>query len=167
MLSALRSPARTVARPAARRSSRRPPEWWRLFALTLVAVPPAVLLVDLLRQPAAPIYLSSDFGLIAMATREAARGVRLLGPWSRFGWNHPGPAYFYVLAPFYQAAGARALGLYAGVVVLNAAAALTVVAVVARRAGTRAGVSVPPWSSCATCGLWGRWRCATSGTLRW
>lgn len=111
-----------------------------LFALTLVAVPFVVLLVDLLRQPAVPVYLVADFGLIELATREAARGVRLLGAWSRFGWNHPGPAYFYLLAPFYTAAGARSLGLYAGVITLNAAAALMVVVVVARRAGTWAGL---------------------------
>ncbi len=111
-----------------------------MFALALVAVPPLVLLVDLLRQPAAPIYLAGDFGLIELGTREAARGVRLLGPWSRFRWNHPGPAYFYLLAPFYKAAGGRALGLYAGAVTLNAAAALTAVAVVTRRAGARAGL---------------------------
>jgi hypothetical protein len=47
--------------------------------------------------------------LIELATRHAARGEQLLGPYSRFGFHHPGPAMFYVLAPLYAASG----GLFA------------------------------------------------------
>ena len=42
---------------------------------------------------------ASDFALLELSTDEALRGTQLLGPYSRFGWRHPGPAYFYLQAP--------------------------------------------------------------------
>jgi hypothetical protein len=42
---------------------------------------------------------ASDFALLELSTGEALRGAQLLGPYSRFGWRHPGPAYVYLQAP--------------------------------------------------------------------
>ena len=43
----------------------------------------------------------SDHALIEMQTRSVGRDEVLVGLFSRDTWNHPGPAQFYVLAPFY------------------------------------------------------------------
>jgi hypothetical protein len=56
----------------------------------------------------------------------------LTGPWSRFGWDHPGPLLFWVTAPGYRAFGPT--GLAATVALVHAASAAGAV-VAARRIG--------------------------------
>jgi hypothetical protein len=63
-----------------------------------------------------------DIALIETYTIHATQGEQLLGPYSRFGWNHPGPLYFYTLAPFYVLTGDRSAGLSAGALAINLAA---------------------------------------------
>jgi hypothetical protein len=93
-----------------------------------LAAPFVAGLVALLVEARVPVRLGGDSALIELATREASEGARLLGPYSRFGWNHPGPLYFYLLALPYRAAAGDPRGLYAGVLGLNGAAALAVIA---------------------------------------
>lgn len=66
-----------------------------------------------------------DGALTELYTLHASRGIWGLGPYSRFGWHHPGSLYFYLLAPFYAAAGQHALGMTAG------ATAITMLSLVA------------------------------------
>src|SRR5690348_17774394 len=47
-------------------------------------------------------------------TLYASRAQLLVGPYSRYGWHHPGPLYFYLLAPVYTLAGKSTPGLSAG-----------------------------------------------------
>jgi len=54
-------------------------------------------------------------------TRLATRGVLRLGAYSRFQWHHPGPLYFYLLAPFYALGGGTTSALNAGAAALSAA----------------------------------------------
>ena len=79
-----------------------------------------------------PIVTSSDLAITELYTELATRGELLVGPDSRFAWNHPGPIYFYVLAPLYAAGGHRAAALFAAAVAINLAAILTLVWVVRR-----------------------------------
>jgi hypothetical protein len=65
---------------------------------------------------------AGDIALIETYTINAANGDLLLGPYSRFGWNHPGPLYFYLQAPFYVMSGYRSAGLSAGALVINLSA---------------------------------------------
>ena len=72
--------------------------------------------------PSAP---RSDIAVIesyAHLTRSALVDV---GPYSRFGWHHPGPLFIYLEAPFYAAAGDRTAGLQAGALVINVLAVAT------------------------------------------
>jgi hypothetical protein len=46
-----------------------------------------------------------DFAIQELAVQDAVHGVRLLGPYSRFGFNHPGPMMFYAVVPWYEALG--------------------------------------------------------------
>ena len=65
----------------------------------------------------------SDGALLEIATIEALQGRQLVGPYSRFGWNHPGPLYFYAESPWYVASGRHTAGMIAGALALNLAAA--------------------------------------------
>jgi hypothetical protein len=59
----------------------------------------------------------------------------LVGPYSRFGWNHPGPAYFYALAPFYWLFGADGRAVTAGAIILGLLAAGSILVFARRRGG--------------------------------
>jgi hypothetical protein len=67
-----------------------------------------------------------------------------LGAYSRFGWRHPGPVGFYVLALPYRALGSGAQSLSTGAVMLNAGWLVWAVSVLRRR-GTAA---VAAFGSC-------------------
>lgn len=43
-----------------------------------------------------------DLAVLELYTLQATKGQQLTGPYSRFGWHHPGPIYFYLMAPLYQ-----------------------------------------------------------------
>lgn len=134
----------TAAAAAAPRSSagervRRARWWWWPAALLSVASVASVAWLVTTTPAAFPF---GDVALIEIVTGTALRQPVMLGPYSQFGWNHPGPAMFYALAPFYLVAGSKSIGLAVGAVVLN----LTVLAVIgwtlARHAGAAAAVTV-------------------------
>ena len=52
-----------------------------------------------------------DLALLELGTFQAARGAQLLGPYSRFGWHHPGPVLFYLMVPLYLLSGQDSLSL--------------------------------------------------------
>jgi hypothetical protein len=79
-----------------------------------------------------PIVTDSDFAVTELYTELATRGQLLVGPYSRFGWNHPGPLYFYLQAPFYAAGGHRAASIYATALAINLTAVGVLVWVMAR-----------------------------------
>lgn len=62
-----------------------------------------------------------------LATSSAAHGLQHLGPWSRIGIYHPGPAWFYWSAPFFRLAGGEPWGM---VLAASAGAALCAAAIV-------------------------------------
>ena len=66
-----------------------------------------------------PITTDSDFAVDRGVHGLATRGRLLVGPYSRFGWNHPGPFYFYFQAPLYALSGHKAASLYAGALAIN------------------------------------------------
>lgn len=61
----------------------------------------------------------SDEALIELRVRDVPTHLPLLGVWSRFGWNHPGPGLFYFLSPFYWSSGNRSVALMVGMVALH------------------------------------------------
>src|SRR5581483_10215299 len=96
-------------------------DWW---ALATVAVPGAVLLAQAARVSVGPW---GDQAAIQLSVDRALRAGQLLGPYSRFGWSHPGPLYFYLLAGPYRVLGSTARGLLGASVLLTVAAAVGVV----------------------------------------
>jgi hypothetical protein len=74
-------------------------------------------------------FPTGDSALIESYTIRAVHGGLLLGPYSRYRWHHPGPLYFYVLAPFYALSGQRTAGLHIGALAINLTAVLAMVAI--------------------------------------
>jgi hypothetical protein len=87
----------------------------------------AVLLLAAYARSAPAIVAAGDLAAIESATLYATTGEAVLGPYSRFEWNHPGPLYFYLLAPAYLFSGAKTAGIHSGALAINAAAALGLV----------------------------------------
>ena len=104
-----------------------------------VAAPILVLLARVVRSH----WLSiADWAAIELRTRDVGTAhIPLVGPASRYGWNHPGPMLFYVLALPYRLFGREAHGLLAGALAVNAAA-LALIAVVLWRRGGVAGLTI-------------------------
>lgn len=59
-----------------------------------------------------------DIAVIELQVRKAQDFSQLLGPYSRFKWNHPGPFFFYLMAPFYTLLGEHSQALFIGVLAL-------------------------------------------------
>jgi hypothetical protein len=81
------------------------------------------------------MLLTGDGAALELRTLYAARTGQLVGPYSRFGWSHPGPAFFYLALPFYQALHLRGSALNVFVVVSNFAALLALVLAARRLRG--------------------------------
>lgn len=71
--------------------------------------------------------LTSDAAALELRVLHAAHGVQLVGPYSRFYWSHPGPLYFYLALPFYEAFGERGAALNLFALLTNAASAVGIV----------------------------------------
>ncbi len=97
--------------PRPRRFSR--PVMAAAFAVVLFAI--VMLGLRLVPQR----YPVADGALLEIYTLHAAHGTLHLGAYSRYQWNHPGPAYFYLLAPGYILSGYREDSLLVTVLVLN------------------------------------------------
>ncbi len=85
------------------------------------------------------LYPVGDIALIDLTVdRVFTAGSPLLGAYSRFGWYHPGPSMYWLLAPFSVLAGGRPWGPVVGIAVVQAAA----IALCARLAWRRSGLLV-------------------------
>ncbi len=77
--------------------------------------------------------LDIDMSMLELYTLHASHGDQYLGPYSRFGWNHPGPSYFYLMVPLYWLSGESASSLFLTARIINfasfAALALVVIGV--------------------------------------
>ncbi len=87
--------------------------------MLLAALAVAALSIMWLARSTPPAFPFGDVAVIEIATGAALRQPVTLGPYSQFGWHHPGPLMFYLLAPFYALAGSKSIGLAAGALVLN------------------------------------------------
>jgi len=136
---------------------RKPRRWWWSWAapagVAVVAAAPMLLMLISVMAGGGPRTESADDALITMATRDAIHGHQLLGPYSRFGWHHPGPTYFYVLSlPTWIAHGGPT-GSWVGATAIGAAAVLGAAIVVRRVGGPRAGWWFAVGAVAVVCGL--------------
>ncbi|CAB4323870.1 unannotated protein [freshwater metagenome] len=76
-----------------------------------------------------------DFGTLRLRTLDVGTShTPLVGIYSRWGWNHPGPMLFMFMAPALRLTGGAGHGLLLGALAINVAAIASVTAV-AKRAG--------------------------------
>jgi hypothetical protein len=78
----------------------------------------------------------ADEATIESLVRDVGRHWLLLGPYSRFGWFHPGPMLYYLLAAPYRLSGGSSGSLAFATLCLNAAAVVGILLVARRRGGT-------------------------------
>lgn len=83
--------------------------------------------IHLARDGASRFAVKGDFAVLELTTRLAASGDVLLGPYSRYKFAHPGPLYFYVLAPIYRAMGGSSAAIPFGACLIGIAAAYAAV----------------------------------------
>ena len=84
----------------------------------------------------ADLPATGDYAALELYTRLAAQGRQLLGPYSRFGFHHPGPAYFYASVPLYVLTGER----FAGILLTAALVNVVSIAFILRRLGRDGGM---------------------------
>jgi hypothetical protein len=82
-----------------------------------------------------PETVGGDMALLELYTRQASRSEALLGPYSRFQWNHPGPTMFYVFRPLYELSGGLFESLRMSALLLNLGCLAALLVIVRRRAG--------------------------------
>ena len=115
-----------------------------ILAIAIVGIPFAIGIARLTAY-SGRVYLSSDLALIDLHVRDALNFHQLLGPYDRYGWNHPGPVYFYLLSVVARVIGSGARADFVGTALINGLSGICVVWIVRRRAG--------PWAALftATC----------------
>lgn len=107
---------------------------WSQLLLVALAVP---FLVGAVAARTTTWWPASDLALLDLRIADVGTAdTPLLGPFSRFGWSHPGPLLYWLLAPLYRLLGATpSAGLAAAA--LQNAVVVVAVGVLARRIGGR------------------------------
>jgi hypothetical protein len=115
----------------------------RSFPTTACVALSLPLVVMMGQMLASPVQMpGGDLALIESATREAMGFNQIDGPYSRYGWHHFGPMYFYIQAVFSFFIG-NAHSLYVCSIALNLLPALAAVALTWKVIGRNAAL----WTS--------------------
>jgi len=114
------SPGTEVARPALK------------AALVVGAVLVAILLAGRLIHRTPDVDEKGDGAALSLYTLEALDGRARVGPYGQYGWNHPGPFLFYVLAPLYSASGHHQMSVRWTALAVNVGAIIGILLIVRR-----------------------------------
>jgi hypothetical protein len=101
---------------------------------TVAAFAVSALLCVYVARATEPVVTSEDIAVAEIYTDLATHGQLLLGPYSRFGWHHPGPLYFYLQAPLYAASNREGASLFVGAVAINLTALAILLWTIVRQA---------------------------------
>lgn len=110
------------------------PDVWIAWAAGFLALLPIIVTVVVYSGRA---YLpGGDIAIIDLRVRDVfTSALPLVGPYSRYGWNHPGPALFYALAPLNVLTGGAAWSTLVGGALLQGLAIVLTVRLAWQRAG--------------------------------
>jgi len=118
--------------PAAASRGRNPAAVIAVVATVVTLIP---LLTVVAKFAFRDVLLTGDFGIIDTRVRDVWSGpLPLVGPYS-FGWNHPGPLYYYALAPLDFLGRGAAWTVVVGGVLLQAIAIVLGARLAWRRGG--------------------------------
>lgn len=127
---ALDADPRSAAAVAAPRAH---PDRARLLGWLWMALAAAPFLIAAARfAVVGDLTLGSDFALTALDVADAGRLDQAVGPYSRWGWAHPGPAWFSLLLPVFAVLGSTGTALVVASLLLHGGFAALVVAAVGR-----------------------------------
>jgi hypothetical protein len=101
-----------------------------------------VVAVLLLAKVGTRYHPFSDDALIELQIRDIGHHGVLLGPYSRFGWNHPGPLLFFVLLLPYRLTGSLSAGVNFGAALVNFASLAAAAWLAYRRGGLALMIAV-------------------------
>ena len=104
------------------------------------------MLLALAARHATPQFPVADGAFIELYTRHAEHGRQLLGPYSQFGWFHPGPMLFYWLAAFYAVGGESMVSINTGSLAVNLLALASIAWVGARHGRAAPVFTIVFWS---------------------
>ena len=100
-----------------------------------IALAPLVVAAVGLVVGAGDVLPAHDIAQLEMRTRDVGEHEVLLGPYSRDGWYHLGPALFYLMAIPYRLTGGSSVAFYLGALAVNAASIAGMVSIARRRGG--------------------------------
>ena len=109
--------------------------WALPAAIGLALVPFVASAIALIVRVGGDYHPSADQALIELQIRDIGHHAVLLGPYSRFGWFHPGPILYYLLWLPYRLTGSSSLSLCFAALTLNAATVVGIALVARRRGG--------------------------------
>jgi hypothetical protein len=115
------------------------------LALLAVSFVVAFGLVRLLASLGRPYTSGGDVAFLELGVRDALHHGTALGVYSRFGWNHPGPALLYLDVPLYWLAGERSRSLFLTAWLINGASVLGTVWILRRRVSEIAARAAACW----------------------
>jgi len=102
--------------------------------LVLVALTPVIVVIA--TRAGRHYLLVQDFAVIDLGVRDVfSRDVPLVGPYSRYGWDHPGPLVYWLVAPFSAVFGRPAWATQVGFALLQGGAGIWLGIVSWRRRG--------------------------------
>ena len=118
--------------PTAQRNDRR----LLHVAFALALIPVAVSAVSLSIRYGNAYNPIGDMAAIELFTRDVGQRAVMIGPYSRDGWHHPGPAMFYLLAVPYRLLGSTSTAMTVGALTVNGASIVGMGLLARRRGGT-------------------------------
>ena len=115
--------------------------WWRdpwaIASVIVAVILTAIVIWPILDAGRAALDLvwrpSGDWAVLTLRVEDVGRNTPLVGPYSRFGWNHPGPLMYWLLAIPYHLFGDRPEAILAAAATLNAVTVAALSAVAWRR----------------------------------
>lgn len=108
---------------------------WAAAVIGLTLLPFAVSAIRLATGAGRDYHPYADQATIESLVRDVGHHWLLLGPFSRFGWFHPGPALYYLLAVPYRLTGSSSGSLAFAALCINAGAVLGITLIARRRGG--------------------------------
>ena len=102
------------------------------YAALVTLIGMALLTMEIAAGSPRRTFPRGDGALIESYTLLATQRKLVVGPYSRYGWHHPGPLYFWLAAPFYALAKFKSSGIHVAVQCINASSVLIAAWIAAR-----------------------------------
>ena len=102
------------------------------YAALVTLIGMALLTMEIAAGSPRRTFPRGDGALIESYTLMATQRKLVVGPYSRYGWHHPGPLYFWLAAPFYALAKFKSSGIHVAVQCINASSVLIAAWIAAR-----------------------------------